>query len=223
MLWRFRKEIILIIGVFLSFIVHKNSLKISSINLKESSKVEVPVNYQETIQENKRLRKILKLKEKEPIFSKVIIGEVISIKPSVCPGEIIVNKGNKDGIEKNMAVISLNGYLIGRVVEVKEDSSKILTIFYPKSKISAMVQRTREIGVVEGGPFPIISFKYLSNESNAKEGDEIVTASYSEFFPKGIKIGKIVAIKRMKEDFFLQASVKPFSGFSSLDEVIIGK
>jgi len=223
MLWRLRKEIILITGILLSlFVVNKMQVKNSSLN-QNISDVEQLVNYEEVIRENIRLRDLLKLKGKNFFFSKIVIGEVVSIKPFMCPGEIVVNKGKKDGIKKDMVVVSTEGYLVGRIIEAGDECSKVLTIFHPESRISVLIESTREIGVIEGGGVPFVFLKYISEKSKTQTGDEIITSGYSGFYPKGIKIGKIVKVKKIKNEFFLKAWLKPFSCFSLLDEVILGE
>ena len=169
------------------------------------------------------MRDLLKLKGKKFCFSKIVIGEVVSIKPFMCPGEIVVNKGKKDGVKEDMVVISTEGYLVGRIIEAGDECSKVLTIFHPESRISVLIESTREIGVIEGGGAPFVFLKYIPENSKSQIGDEISTSGYSGFYPKGIKVGKIMKLKKIKNEFFIKVWLKPSSCFSHLDEVILGE
>ena len=151
------------------------------------------------------------------------IGSVVRIRPSVFPAEIVVNKGRKDGIVENMVVLTKDFSLIGRVEDVEENLSRIMTVFNSKSKISVIVNSTREIGILGGGYAPFLLLKYISYDSGIKPGDEVITSGYSGFYPEGIKVGKIISVERMKKSLFLKIYVKPYGCFSSLDEVLIGK
>jgi len=222
MLWRFRKEIVLVICILISLTVFKRG-KLINITRYEGKKISNRINYEQIIEENRRLRQLLKLKEKNHFFSKTIIAEVISIKPFIFPGEIIVDKGKKDGVEKNMVVVTEDFSLIGRVIETGEGISRIFTIYHPSSRISVVVDSTREIGILTAGPVPFLSLKYIESGSRISEGDGISTSGFSQFFPKGIKVGKVVRIKKFKNELFLKIYVKPFSCLSHLEEVIIGK
>jgi len=222
MLWRFRKEIIFVVLVIFSFLIGRKyyirESKKKNVNMRERI-----LNYKEIIEENKRLREILKLKREKDILTNFIVGEVVRIRPSVFPAEIVVNKGRKDGIVENMIVLTKDFSLIGRVENVEENLSRIMTVFNSKSKISVIVNSTREIGILEGGYAPFLLLKYISYDSGVKPGDEVITSGYSGFYPEGIKVGKIISVERMKKSLFLKIYVKPYSCFSSLDEVLIGK
>ena len=222
MLWRFRKEIILVVCILISLTVFKRG-KLINITRYERKKISNKINYEQIIEENRRLRQLLKLKKKNHFFSKTIIAEVISIKPLIFPGEIIVDKGKKDGVEKNMVVVTKDFSLIGRVIESKDGISRIFTIYHPSSRISVVVDSTREIGILTAGPVPFLSLKYIESGSRISEGDGISTSGFSQFFPKGIKVGRVVKIKKFKNELFLKIYVKPFSCLSHLEEVIIGK
>lgn len=222
MLWRFRKEIIFVVLVIFSFLICRNYY-ISEYEKKNVNVKREVLNYKEIIEENKRLREILKLKKEKDILSNFIVGEVVGIKPFVFPAEMIVNKGKRDGIVENMVVLSKNFSLIGRVEKVEENFSKIITVFNSKSKISVVVGPERIIGVLEGGYAPFLLLKYVPYDSKVKKGDEVITSGYSGFYPAGIKVGKIISIEKMKKSLFLKIYVKPYSCFSSIDEVLIGK
>lgn len=224
MLWRFRKELILLAQIFLSLLILNKSIFRNTLKAENEKPARIiKYNYKEILEENKRLREILELQDKNPILTNATIGEVISMKPYTYPAEIIVNKGSKNGIQKNMVVISKDNELIGRIVEVKERTSKLITIFHSKSNISSIVQPSREIGIIEGGSAPSLKLKYITNESSSKIGDEVITSGYSSLYPKGIRIGKIVTLRNIHDDFYFKVTVNPFAYFSNLDEVIIGK
>jgi len=221
MLWRFRKEIVLFIFIYFSFLVNRIYLSrnFSQISSKEEKKI---INYSEIIEENKRLKKILKLKEGNH-FKKFVVGKVISFIPYIFPGELIVNKGKNDNVKNGMIVITKDLYLVGRVEKVGEKVSYVSTIFNSKSKVSIIVSTTGEIGIVEGGTTPFLLLKYISSDSKIKKGDEIITSGYSKYYPSGIKVGKVIKIEKQKNSLFLKIYIKPYCMFSYLKEVLIGK
>ena len=100
---------------------------------------------------------------------------------------------------------------------------RVFTVFHPMSKVSVVVAPTREIGILEGGTFPFLYVRFLPGDTKAGAGTEMVTSGLSDFYPRGIRVGTIARMGRMKSDFFLQAWVKPAAGFSSFDEVLIGR
>jgi len=188
----------------------------------EKIKKEDFFNYEEIIQENKRLREILTLKEKKE-FSKFKVAEVVGIKPYIYPAEIFIDKGIKENVEKNMVVFTKDLFLVGRIEEIGEKYSKVTTIFNNKTRISVIIGTTREIGIVEGGYAPFLLLKYIPYDSKVKINDEVFTSGFSEYYFSGIKVGKVIKIYKEKNSLFLKIWVKPYIASCGFEEVIIGK
>jgi rod shape-determining protein MreC len=219
MLWRFRKEIIFLIFIFFSFLIEKHTLN-KKVDSKTKIKNQYFYNYEEIIEENKRLREIFNLKEKK-IITNFKVAEVIGVYPYIFPGEIIINKGKEDGIKKNMIVFTKDLFLIGKVEEVMDRYSKVVSIFNNKTRISVILGSTGEIGIIEGGYAPFILMKYIPYDSKVKIGDDVFTSGFSEYYFAGIKIGKVYKILRDKDSLFLKIWVKPYIASCGLKEVII--
>lgn len=190
---------------------------------RPSALLESGISYDELFAENTRLRKILDIKSERPSLKRFIVSEVISIKPFVFPAEIIINKGYEEGLQENMVVLSKDRYLIGRICSVRKTTSSVMTIFNSKSRVSVIVDNTRDIGVLEGGDVPQLFLRYIPVESRVKKGDKIITSGFSDFFPKGIEVGEIDKIDKIPDTLFLKIQVKPYSGFSGIDEVFAGE
>ena len=219
MLWRFRKELIFLILTLFSLLIERHTLNRKK-ELFSKSKNQYFLNYDEIIEENKRLREILKLKEKK-MLTNFEVAEVIGVYPYIFPGEIIINKGKEDGIKKNMIVVSKDMFLVGKVEEVRDKYSRVISIFNNKTRISVIVGSTREIGIIEGGYAPFILMKYIPYDSKVKVGDDIFTSGFSEYYFPGIKIGKVYKIIRDKDSLFLKIWVKPYIASFNFEEVII--
>ncbi|MCM8784752.1 MAG: rod shape-determining protein MreC [Candidatus Omnitrophica bacterium] len=222
MLWRFRRELIFILMLFTSYFIEKISFKRNFSNSNTKLVKENLINYEEIIQENKRLRELLELKEKK-IISNFKVAEVIAIKPHIFPAEIFINKGRKDGISENNIVFTKDIFLVGRVEEVNESYSKVISIFNKKTKISVIISSTREIGIVEGGYAPFLLMKYIPYDSKVKIGDEVYTSGFSEYYYSGLKIGEVVKISKNSNSLFLNIFVKPYIYSYGFKEVIIAK
>lgn len=224
MLWRFRREILFVFGLFLSLLVTNRSYVrergfIENGGYSEEQKI----NYEELIAENKRLREILDIKADKNYLKKFAVAEVVSIKPFVFPAELLINKGGQDGLKENMAVLSKDLFLIGRILSTRKTSSTVATVFNAKSRISVVIESTREIGVLEGGGIPYVSLKYIPSDSTVQKGDRVLTSGYSDFYPRGIEVGEIVKIEKVQDSLFLKVSVKPYGCFSGIYEVLAGE
>ncbi|MBN1445838.1 MAG: rod shape-determining protein MreC [Candidatus Omnitrophica bacterium] len=224
MLWRFRREIIFVLGIAVSLLVINRSYVRERRAIENGPYPEVKkISYEELAAENRRLREILDIKAENPSLRKFTVSEVISIKPFVFPAEIIVNKGEREGLKENMAVVSKDLFLIGRIGRVWSTASSVITIFNAKSKISVIVDSTRETGVLEGGSIPFLSLRYIPADSPVKKGDKILTSGYSDFYPKGIEVGEVASIEKVSDTLFLKIHIKPYGYFSGIDEVLTGE
>ncbi|MCM8768887.1 MAG: rod shape-determining protein MreC [Candidatus Omnitrophica bacterium] len=224
MIWRFRRELAFLLCLLTGLSLLKVGWKAKLISSKRVRPSEIRYNYEELFRENQRLRRLLRLQEKNTFpFSFLGAAEVIKIQPAVWPGQITVNKGSLDGIRENMVVISPEGRLIGRVIDVTETTATVFTIFHPSTKISVMLQSSREIGILEGISLPYLLVRYLPRDSQAKPGDLVVTSGLSEFYPKGLTVGRVFRLTSEKNQYFLTAWIRPEAGFAQLEEVFIGR
>ena len=172
----------------------------------------------EIAQENERLRAILSFKVK--LVSKTIAAELIGRDPSNWDSSIIINKGRSDGVSPDMVVAKYDG-LIGTVIEAGSNTARVMLIDNPNSKISAVIQRTREQGVLVGMGNGLCKIVYLSYDSDIKPGDIVVTgASAARAGNKGILIGEVKAVTKGANTLYASAIVRPASNLFKVEEVI---
>ena len=113
---------------------------------------------------------------------------------------LIIDKGKKDRIKKNMAVITDNG-LIGIISKVYNSSSEVrLITTNNKNKITIYIET--ESGDVVGyidkynKDKKELVIKDINKDSNIKVGDKVMTSGMNKVFPKGIYIGEVKDVKQ---------------------------
>lgn len=167
--------------------------------------------------ENARLETLLKLKE--DAHPKARAARVIGRDPSHWSQFIVINKGTRDGVHKNTVLIHPNG-LIGKVMAVGRHSARAILLIDDQSRVSAMNQRTRDVGLIEGTGSFTLRMTYLDRQSDIQVGDVIVSSGLGGIYPKGIPIGKVELVGGEKNNPSLYALVKPFTPFSKLEEIL---
>ncbi len=172
-------------------------------------------------EENKRLRRLLDLKEQSSYEG--LASSVIAREPSNWFQALLLDRGERSGVKKDSIVVTPEG-LVGRVIKVNKNSSQVLLITDPGSEIGALVQRTRIQGVIQGRKRDLI-LKYLPLEADVREGDLVLTSGLEGgLFPKGLAIGRIKKIESPHpQDLFLKIVVIPEVNLSSLEEVLLLK
>jgi len=176
--------------------------------------------YNEFIQENKRLKALLSLKEHEHRY--LTAAKVISRGYDKVLNTIILDKGGNSGIEKGMAVITTKG-LVGKVHSVKNDFAEVLLLRDSNFSVAVRLQNGRREGVVAGTGYDNCVLKYISPEENVEKGEVIVTSGLDGIFPPGLPVGIVAKVKKEGVEFFQQIEIMPFQSDAKLEEVVILK
>jgi rod shape-determining protein MreC len=165
-----------------------------------------------------RLTSLLQFKEQA--LPSMVAAQVIGRDSSNRYKSVILNKGDSDGIQKDMGVITPAG-VVGRVVKTTGGTSVVLLLTDPNNAIAGLIQRTRDEGIVEGIPQGRARLKYIPMLSAVKEGDRVVTSGLVGGFPRGLAIGTITAIDREEGALFQTAELTPEVDLNRVEEVLV--
>ncbi|CCO07678.1 rod shape-determining protein MreC [Desulforamulus hydrothermalis] len=206
------------------FIVSLGRLEEENKELKEQvSLLKGRLYLQEELkQENKRLKELLQYKDRYQQNFSVKTAAVIGRDPGNWFGVVTLNKGSKDGILKNMPVVTPAG-LVGKIVAVSATTAQLMLITDPRSGVGAMVQETRIPGVLEGSTAGSEETRliHVPKDTELANGQTIITSGIGGTFPKGIPIGKITAVSDEPTGLFKTATVVPFADLHRLEEVLV--
>ncbi len=189
---------------------------------KRSSGARGPESFQlqEALAENARLNRLHEMRKVLPVtVSKVVVGRVIGRSPAAWNRVFLIDKGEAQGIRVNMPVLS-DTSLIGKIIESGPGVSKALLITDPNSRVGALVQRTRDQGILYGTFSGECRMKYLSLDAQIQPGDLVESAGYGGFFPKGLLIGKIEKVWKEPGQIYQVALVTPLTELSRVEEVV---
>lgn len=168
--------------------------------------------------ENERLKQLLSFGENT--IHKKVLGQVIGWDASSEYKILRIDKGSVDGVVVKSAVITAEG-LVGHTYRVYEKYSDVLTILDTNNRVDVVSERTRTHGVVEGLSLMTCRMKYVPHSEELFIGDELVTAGLSVIYPKGLRVGQILNIKKNPEDLTQELTVKPVVDFTKLEEVVV--
>jgi rod shape-determining protein MreC len=160
----------------------------------------------------------LKFKEKEPFPS--IMAQVVGKGSSYWFQTIIVDRGENDGIVEGMVARNENG-VVGQIIQVSPNYSKILLANAPSSAIDAMVQKNRVRGILKGAGQYGFTLYYVLKKADVAVGDKIVTAGIGGVFPSGIPLGRVSAVRKKQRGMFQEIEVEPAVDFQRLETVFI--
>lgn len=176
--------------------------------------------------ENRELKELLHLTD--TIVYKNIPAQVSGFDPDNLYSGIIINRGTKHGVRKNMPVLAFQGStvgLVGRVVQTGRDTSMIIPLYDYQCYAAAFVQSTKHRGLVSGqGSVDLpLTMRYV--QKRAKDeisiGDRILASGENSLFPKDCPIGIVTSIKVHDYETHLELTVEPVIDLSRLDYVFV--
>ena len=177
-------------------------------------------SYQEAYVENQRLRRLMDFKTStkvETIPAQVIVHDLTGWFQT-----LMVDKGFRDEIAPDMPVVNDEG-VIGRVLDVSDRYSRVLLITDQGSDVDAIDQRNRVRGILCGKDANGCLLKYIRGNLDIKEGDLVISSGKDGIYPKGLRLGVVLAVYKDPVDLFQKIDVKPMVRLSALEEVLIIK
>ena len=173
------------------------------------------------------LRELMELDQKYPSYEKVA-ARVIGNDGGNWFSTFLIDKGEKDGIEKDMNVIAGSG-LVGIVIDTGPNYAKVRSIIDDASNVSGMALSTSDRCIVNGNLVSmneqrVIGFTDLiCDEDTVKTGEQIVTSHISDKYLEGILIGYVNTIERNSNNLTYSGTIIPAVDFQHLQEVLVIK
>lgn len=181
-------------------------------------------NQKELIEENKKLREQLKFLNDNNFkaVAAAVIAREATAEDTEEGQDLIINKGSRAGINIGYGAISAEGLIIGKVIEVKENSAKICLTTSPECKLAATVQNeTRTQGITDGDLGLTIKMNYIPQLEKIAAGDTVVTSGLGANIPRGLVIGKVIEVRNESNEVWQDATIEPLVNLNNLTVVTI--
>lgn len=131
---------------------------------------------------------------------------------------IELDRGEHDGIRKNMGVITPDG-VVGKVKEAYPNTAQVLLLTDKESGVGAMLADSRIQSPVGGVGEPLITMKYVPNDDDVSVGARVVTSGMDKIFPRDLPVGTITEVKPGNP--FKQIRIRPAANLEKLEEVLV--
>jgi rod shape-determining protein MreC len=150
----------------------------------------------------------------------MLAARVIGASPD--SGSLVVNidRGSRDGIRRDMGVITPDG-VVGKILAVYPDISQVLLLGDKESGVGALLADTRTQGPVKGTGEPLLSLDYISSDEKVAVGESVLTSGQDRIFPKDLPVGSVVDFKSDPKSPFMKIRVKPAAHLDRLEEVLV--
>ena len=165
----------------------------------------------------RRLQVLLAFKEQ--FISHTVAAQVIGSSGSDLSRIIYIDKGEKAGIERDMAVMTSDG-IVGKVLLVYPSVAQVLLINDQSSGVGALLEKTRLQGVLRGTANGEVVLERVMSDEQVSPGETVLTSGGDQIFPKGLPVGTVMRVGNGR-DLFLNIKIKPAADLSKLEEVLV--
>ncbi|MBZ9534685.1 rod shape-determining protein MreC [Cytobacillus oceanisediminis] len=177
------------------------------------------------------------LEEKESLSDYTLMkATVIRRNPSQWTELVTINRGDNDGVEKNMAVITSAG-LIGKIKSVAPNTAtvQLLSSEDPANRISVFIQpkedekknksKTEVFGIIADYDKEtkqlIMTWEEVPNGLKVEKGQLVTTSGMGGVFPKGLAIGTVEKVEPDENGLQKKVFIKPAADFYDIEHVMV--
>ncbi len=168
--------------------------------------------------ENEKLHQILNSESHKfnIIPSKVLIGDLNGI-----DGVFIIDRGSNDGLKEGMNVILPENVLVGKIIEVSNTYSKVMSIYNNSINLSVVNVDQEFLALLKKDPSGLLSLKFFPENSHFEVGDVFITSNENNDFIQGLLVGRIRAIRSTNITSQENIIIEPFFSLPRLQNVFV--
>ena len=153
---------------------------------------------------------------------KLIPANVVSNSVDRNDNLMTIDRGSKDGVEKDMGVACGNG-VVGVVYLVSDHYSIVMPVLNYHSRISCAIRHRGYFGYLkwQGGDASIAYVEDVPRHAKFKRGDWVETSGYSSIFPTGVLVGKIIEVYNSRDGLSYRLKVQLTTDFGNVRDVCV--
>lgn len=165
------------------------------------------LKYAALASENNELRRLMN--SSELVDDRVIVGEVVSVSPDPFSHEVVINKGQRDGLSVGQAVLDAHG-LMGQVVQTSQLTSRVLLVSDSSHAVPVEVVRNGLRAILLGTGDPdTLDLVHVPDTADIREGDLLVSSGLGGRFPRGYPVAEVSRITKEPGEPFISIEAAP--------------
>lgn len=150
---------------------------------------------------------------------KLLLTKTISKNPINFYSEILIDKGERDGVKIGQAVIISDRVLIGMISQVYWRTSLVILVNSNKFQTEIFTAESLASGIIKG-QLNYLFLDFIPKEKHLKEGELVVTSGQNNF-PRGLLLGKIKSFLSKPEQILQEVIVTPLFSDADLENIFI--
>ncbi|MBX9586682.1 MAG: rod shape-determining protein MreC [Gammaproteobacteria bacterium] len=170
-------------------------------------------------QENDQLRALLSASQK--VSGKMLVAELLAVDLAPFTRQVVLNRGQKDHVVVGQAVLDAYG-VMGQVIEVNHDSSRVLLISDSRSAVPVQSTRTGSRAIAAGqGVSNDLQLLFVPDTADFQVGDSLETSGLGNRFPVSYPVGVVSEVVHRPGERFSQITVYPSAHLDSSRQVLL--
>jgi rod shape-determining protein MreC len=170
-------------------------------------------------EENNSLREALNLNLQKDFD--MVLGRAIS--KDVLSDTLLINVGLADGVKKGFPVISSGKALLGRVVDVYPNYSRVMLITQKNNKIDVEIPDSQSFALSVGEGGLKASIDMFPRDKELKEGSLIITSAMGGNYPAGLLVGKVKNVKKLDNESYQRAEIEKVFDLNTINNIFVVK
>lgn len=137
---------------------------------------------------------------------------------------IIINKGYRDGVAKDMGLVSPDG-VAGIIIGVSEHYATAMSLLHKYATLSVRFKNNDQIANLhwKGGNYHLAEVVDIPSHVVPEQGDTIVTSGHSFVFPEGLMVGTVDELIESERGNLNTVRVRFQTDFGKLRNVYVVK
>ncbi len=180
-------------------------------------------DYEELASENEKLRALLNFSKKQDYkteYANIIAKEGIFSESS--QRDLIIDKGARAGLKKGLAVLSEEGVVVGKIIDLDDETARVCLSTSPGCQFAASIlNESQSQGLSDGRLGLTIEMSYIPQLEKIDRNDLVISSGLSEDIPRGLVLGKVSEIKSESNEVWQTAMIEPVINFNTLTLVSV--
>jgi len=149
---------------------------------------------------------------------KRVVVRVIGRDPTKSHQSLTIDKGRAHGIQPDAPVITPQG-VVGRVIYAGNFSAVVQLITDSQSGAGVLVLPNRRLGIIRGTGGSELELDYIDDDTDVKEGDELITSGQDRIYPRGLPVG-VISFVGSRKGLFKEIRIRPKVDMARLEELL---
>lgn len=170
-------------------------------------------------QENDRLRALLHSPVRVAV--KTMLAEILSVDGDPYSQQVVINRGANDDVHEGQAIVDDQG-VVGQILHAGTITSRVLLITDVSHAVPVRIERNGTRLVASGtGNINRMSINHVSNSTDIKPGDLLVTSGLGGKYPEGYPVARVTIVKKDESRPFAYVQSEPIAQINRLRYLLL--